>query len=58
MKKRWNSFTRKMAPVLAAGMLLQAAGCEFNTDELVGGLFTTIATTLLSSFVFGAFGLV
>ncbi len=58
MRKRWNSFARKMAPVLTAGMLLQAAGCEFNTDELVGGLFTTVVSTLLSSFVFGAFGLV
>ena len=58
MRKRWNSFARKMAPVLSAGMLLQAAGCEFSTEELAGGLFATVANTLLTSLVFGVFGLV
>ena len=58
MTKRWNALTRKLAPVLAAGMLLQAGGCEFNTSELAAGLVTSIANSVLTNLVFGVFNLI
>ena len=58
MTKRWNAMTRKLAPLLAAGMLLQAGGCELNADTLATGLIASIANDLIAGIVFGALGLV
>ncbi len=55
MTKYWNSFLRKAAPVLGAGLLLQAGGCTIDTSGITAGLLTTIANSLISSVVYGVF---
>ena len=58
MTKHLNLMMRKLTPLLTAGVLLQTGGCEFDTANLSSGLITSIANSLISSFVFGLFGLV
>jgi hypothetical protein len=55
MIKYWDSFVRKAAPVLGAGLLLQAGGCTLDTGTIASGLLTTIAGHLISSVVYGVF---
>ncbi|UCC29812.1 MAG: hypothetical protein JSU86_16600 [Phycisphaerales bacterium] len=55
MMRHWNSIVRKMAPVLGAGLLLQAGGCSVDLSAIGQGLLTSIATNLISSIVFGLF---
>ncbi|HNQ23665.1 MAG TPA: hypothetical protein PKK06_11280 [Phycisphaerae bacterium] len=50
----WKN-ARRLWPVLAAGVLLQAGGCAAN--ELLAGLATAMASSVLQQFVFTAFGL-
>jgi len=49
---------RKLVPVLSGAILLQAGGCTFDLQGITSGLVTSIAQTLISSFVFGVFGVV
>ena len=58
MTKRMYSIARRVVPLLGAGMLLQAGGCTLDTNTLLSGLTTAIASNLISSFVFGYFNLV
>ena len=51
----WNSFVRKAAPLLGAGLLLQAGSCTLDVNSLAAGLFTSIANNLIASYVFGVF---
>ncbi len=53
MMKHWNRFVRRISPIVAAGVLLQATGCDLS----VTGLLSSIGATLIQSFVFGAFNL-
>ena len=57
MLRRCSSFYRKVVPLLAGGMLLQAGGCGLDTNTLVSGWLTTIATDIISGFVFRNFNL-
>ena len=57
MTRRWNSIVRKTAPVLGAGMLLQAGGCGVDLTTSVQGWLTTVVSNLVTSFVFGAFNI-
>lgn len=58
MTKRLSSFVRRLAPVLSAGVLLQAGGCPIDTNLLLAGLVEQIATSFITSLVFGAFNLI
>ncbi len=55
MTKRIDVLFKRITPFFAAGMLLQASGCD--VAGTVSGLATSIANTLISNFVFGIFGL-
>ena len=55
MTNRWNALMRKVAPLLSAGMLLQAGGCSFNTDTIVQSLVLGVANDLVASILFGIF---
>ena len=55
MTNRWNVLMRKVAPLLSAGMLLQAGGCSFNTDAIVQSLVLGVANDLVASILFGIF---
>ena len=57
MTRRFEWITRRAAPLLAAGMLLQAGGCSIDPTAVTGGLLTTIANTLLTTYVYGAFNI-
>lgn len=57
MTKRFNCIVRRIVPMVSAGLLFQASGCAFDTNSLVAGLASTIANQLITSLVFGAFGL-
>ena len=56
MRRHWTQITRRLAPVLAAGLLLQTSGCSLDAAALQE-LFGTIADRVLADFVFGAFNL-
>ena len=58
MTKRVQLIFRRVAPVLSAGLLIQAGGCSVDTSSLAGGLLASIANSLVSNFVFGAFNLI
>lgn len=55
MTYRLHSIMRRLGPLLGAGILLQASGCQFNPSELAAGLTTTVLNNLIASFVFGVF---
>jgi len=57
MTNHMNWIYRGLAPLLAAGLLLQAGGCTFDLNTIASGLLTSIATNLLTSFIFGALNL-
>ncbi len=57
MVRHWNSIVRKMAPILGAGLLLQAGGCSVDLSAIGQGLLNSIATNLISSVVFGLFNI-
>ncbi len=57
MKIRFRTMVRKITPVLSAGLLLQAGGCNFNGSNTLQQLTTLIANNLIVDFVFGAFSL-
>ena len=58
MINRLYSLTRRVSPLLGAGILLQTGGCVIDTNAIFSGLLTSIANNLISSFVFGAFNVV
>lgn len=58
MTRFLNYWTRRAAPLLGAGMLLQAGGCAMDPNAVFGGVFTSILNSLIANFVFGAFNLV
>ena len=43
-------------PLLGAGVLLQAGGC--NSNEVLSGLLTSIVGSILQNLVYGSFNLV
>ena len=53
MTKRLDAILRRLAPLTAAGVLLQVGGCQVDTASLVGGLITTVATSLITGVFFG-----
>jgi len=55
MTMRMNRVLRRVAPLLSAGVLLQAGGCAFDTNTLVLGLLTSIAQSIITDLVFGLF---
>ena len=57
MTRRLNGIFRRIAPVLASGMLLQAGGCNLDLNTLAAGLVNSIVNSFITSFVFGAFNL-
>lgn len=57
MTKHTNWIYRGLAPLMAAGLLLQAGGCTFDLNAVATGLLTSIGTNLLTSFIFGALNL-
>ena len=57
MTEVWNSFTRKAYPLMAGAMLLQVGGCSTETSNLAAGWISSIATELISGFVFRNFNL-
>lgn len=58
MLNRLHRLARRTAPLLGAGMLLQTGGCTVDTTAIFSGLVTSIANSLISSIVFGAFNVV
>jgi len=58
MTKRFHYIVRRIVPVVSAGYLFQTSGCAVDTNAILSSLATTIANQLISSYVFGAFGLV
>ncbi len=54
MNKRMNRIFRRMASVLAAGMLFQQGGCTLDLNSIATGLVTSIANNLITDLVFGA----
>ena len=57
MTKRFRYLVRRIIPLVSTGLLFQAGGCAFDGNALATSLASTIATNLINSFVFGAFGL-
>jgi len=57
MANRMQKVMRRLAPVLGAGMLLQATGCQINGAELAAGLTSTILTNAITNLVFNWFSL-
>jgi len=58
MMNRFYALARRTAPPLGAGMLLQTGGCPIDTTTLAAGLLTSIANSLISNIVFGAFNVI
>ena len=58
MAKHFSSITRKLAPWFAAGMLLQAGGCQFDTNSAAAELLTAIVGSLITDLVNGSFNLI
>jgi hypothetical protein len=58
MVNRFYSLARRTFPLLSAGVLVQTGGCAIDTDTIINGLVTSIANSLISSLVFGAFNVV
>ena len=56
MTKRFQPIMRKAMPLLGAGVLLQAGGC--NSNEVLSGLLTSIVGSILQNLVYGSFNLV
>lgn len=56
MTKAWKSLTRRLAPVIGAGMLIQASGCNLNTPTLEQ-IVTNIGCNMISDFVVSEFQL-
>ena len=56
MTNAYRCFTKRLAPILAAGMLLQASSCALDTAALTTGLVNTIASNIISSLEFGTLG--
>ncbi len=57
MSHRLHRITRRIVPVLTAGVLLQTGGCTVDFDSLASGLVSAIANDLITGIVFGAFNL-
>ena len=57
MTRHWNSSVRKMAPILSAGLLLQAGGCNIDFGTTVQGLVSAAVNDLIASFVYGVFNI-
>ena len=55
MTKRWNSFLRKAAPVLSAGVLFQTSGCTLNLEAFTQNVVLGVLDELISSILFGLF---
>ncbi|MEK6797961.1 MAG: hypothetical protein AABZ12_03260 [Planctomycetota bacterium] len=55
---RFHRLSRRLAGLLAAGTLLQAGSCAFDTRELGAQLVTSVVNNFIASYVFGAFNLV
>jgi len=58
MTKRFSSLTRKLTPWFAAGMLLQAGGCQFDVAEGAASLISAVGGSIISNIVYGAFNLI
>ena len=58
MLKRCSSLYRKVVPLLAGGMLLQAGGCGLDANTLTAGWLTTVVSDILTGFVFRNFNLI
>ena len=57
MTNRFNYIVRRIVPIVSAGFLFQTSGCAIDTNAILGSLASTIATNLINSLVYGAFGL-
>jgi len=55
MTKRMNTLFKRISPFFAAGIMLQATGCDLAGTT--SGLVTSLANSLITNFVFGIFGL-
>ncbi|MEK6676067.1 MAG: hypothetical protein AABZ47_10495 [Planctomycetota bacterium] len=54
--RSWKIYTR-LVPLFSAGILLQMGGCSIDIPSVATGVFTSIASSVLSTFVFSAFNL-
>ncbi len=57
MVNKVRSGFRKVAPLLSAGVLFQAAGCNFDSATLVNGLVSSVLNSIVTDLVFGVFNL-
>ncbi len=57
MMNRFRLLARRALPLLSAGVLLQAGSCAIDTQSIAQGVATSVLNSLISSLVFGAFGL-
>ncbi len=57
MSNRLNRLMRRVAPLLGAGMLLQAGGCTVNFNELFAGLANSVVNELITGIIFGVFNI-
>jgi DNA-binding transcriptional regulator PaaX len=55
MMNRFYSLARRTLPWLGAGVLVQAGSC--TPDAIFASVATSVANSLISSLVFGAFNL-
>lgn len=57
MTDRIKRLYRLAVPILSAGILMQAGSCAFDPRTVASGLLTSVANSVVSTFVFNAFGL-
>lgn len=57
MTTRINAIVRRLFPVLSAGCLFQANGCNVDVNSIASGVLTAIVNDLIASVVYGAFNL-
>ena len=52
MTRFWIMLSRRMHPLLAAGVLLQVGGCTIDFNNIAAGLVTSIVNTFVTDFIF------
>lgn len=55
MYQKFVRACRKSAPVVAAGVLLQAGSCAIDPATLASDLVTSVANSFITNLVFGLF---
>ncbi len=57
-RNKLKALKMKLWPVLAAGTLLQATGCQFDAQAAAFDLLTSVSNSLVQTFLFNSFNLI